>query len=197
MITIKMPKFEVGDKCIYKYIDGGVYGTNKLASLPNEGAIVTIIEVQENGYMVEESTTFIYEGELEIALKPININDFYTKEVLDAYLKSAPKERHRVTPDGDIKGSEDDSKPRVSLIEPDYILEIARVLSYGAKKRGANNWKTTKPDDKYRWKDAMFRHLLAYLGGQEFDPDTGLHHLAHMSCNAMFLQYLDKQDESK
>jgi hypothetical protein len=29
----------------------------------------------------------------------------------------------------------------------------------------------------------MFRHLAAHYGGQEFDPESGLRHLAHARWN--------------
>lgn len=35
--------------------------------------------------------------------------------------------------------------------------------------------------------DALFRHLLAYLGGETEDAESGLPHLWHLACNAAFL----------
>jgi hypothetical protein len=32
----------------------------------------------------------------------------------------------------------------------------------------------------------MLRHLLAYIEGEEFDPESGLPHLAHLVTTASF-----------
>ena len=87
----------------------------------------------------------------------------------------------------------DDNKPMVSLVDPDYTLGVARVLTFGATKYGKNNWKEATPEDIDRYKDALYRHWLAYLDGEEFDPESGLPHLDHISCNTMFLRYFDAQ----
>ena len=38
-----------------------------------------------------------------------------------------------------------------------------------------------------RYVDALYRHLLAYIEGNEVDEESGLSHLAHMACNISFL----------
>ena len=85
----------------------------------------------------------------------------------------------------------DGGKPMVSLVEPNYTLGVARVLTFGAEKYGKNNWKEATEEDIQRYKDALYRHWLAYLDGEEIDPESGLPHLDHIGCNTMFLRYFD------
>jgi hypothetical protein len=64
----------------------------------------------------------------------------------------------------------------------------ARVLGFGAKKYADHNWR-----GGFKWTrlvGALMRHTLAFLGGQDLDPETGLPHLDHAACCIMFLQEL-------
>ncbi len=80
----------------------------------------------------------------------------------------------------------DADKPMMSLVPPDAELEIAKVLTFGAKKYDIDNWKYVK-DGKRRYLDAMLRHITAYRKGETLDPESGLHHLAHAGCCLMFI----------
>ena len=84
----------------------------------------------------------------------------------------------------------DIGKPMVSLVEPKYILGMAEVLTFGAKKYAIDNWKSATIEDIRRIKDSLLRHTLAYTSGELVDPETGLSHTYHIGCNAMFLDYL-------
>ena len=99
------------------------------------------------------------------------------------------------TNDGGEFMKNDSKKPMVSLVEPQFILGIADVLTFGAEKYAIDNWK--KVDDIRRYKDALLRHTLAYTGGELIDPETELSHAYHIGCNAMFLDYLLKQKKGK
>lgn len=83
----------------------------------------------------------------------------------------------------------DDDKIQPSLITPSYIKGTAKVLTLGAKKYSKDNWQ--KCDDRSRYEDALLRHILAYQSGEKCDPETGLSHLYHASCNLMFLDHFD------
>lgn len=84
----------------------------------------------------------------------------------------------------------DADKPMVSLIEPSFIIGTAEVMTYGAKKYAIDNWKQATPADIRRIKDSLLRHTLAYTSGELLDPETGLSHSYHATCNLMFLNYL-------
>ena len=93
---------------------------------------------------------------------------------------------------------DDTGKARVELIESDFVLGIGKVLTYGASEYGAHNWKLgNSPEDIERIKGALYRHFLKYQGGEITDPDTGLSHLYAIGCNAMFLDYFDRQQNQK
>jgi hypothetical protein len=81
----------------------------------------------------------------------------------------------------------DGGKIRPSLLIEDMagaIDHVSAVLTYGAEKYEDRGWKKVDPS---RYADAMYRHRLAFLQGEKFDEESGLHHLAHYACNAMFL----------
>jgi hypothetical protein len=92
---------------------------------------------------------------------------------------------------------DDTDKPRVSLVDPKFILGISEILTFGANKYGANNWKTAKTTDIPRYKDALLRHLLAYLDGEYIDPESKKPHLYHIGCNLMFLDYFERLQRNK
>ena len=88
----------------------------------------------------------------------------------------------------------DDNKPMVRLVESEFVLGVAAVATFGAGKYGEDNWKFAKEEDIKRYKDAAYRHWLAYLGGEHTDFESGLPHLDHLAWNVMALGYLEKRD---
>jgi len=93
------------------------------------------------------------------------------------------------TPESFVK--HDDGKLPLSLLPVESLEEIARVLQFGARKYDRNNWK--KGGKWSRVVDACFRHLYAWLKGEDEDPETGISHLAHAACNLLFLIYFEKK----
>jgi|TARA_R110000744_G_scaffold91126_1_gene176964 hypothetical protein len=79
----------------------------------------------------------------------------------------------------------DGGKTRYDLVPPKIIQGIAEVLTFGANKYGANNWKSV--DDPERYVGALYRHLEAYRRGEFIDPESGFSHLEHASTNLAFL----------
>ena len=83
----------------------------------------------------------------------------------------------------------DQGKPLFSLLTRSLavpLLRVAEVLTYGANKYKADSWQTI-PNAKVRYEDALDRHLNAWKRGETHDPESGLHHLAHVATNALFL----------
>lgn len=108
-------------------------------------------------------------------------------EVDGRYLAINNAKRKKPTPKKpDQKAKADAGKPRLSLVPPEIIFDIARVREYGNAKYGAtDNWKTVEVE---RYRDAAFRHLLAYIRDpQGKDEESGLPHLWHLACNVAFL----------
>lgn len=82
----------------------------------------------------------------------------------------------------------DGDKPRTNLLTqgcPLALLEISKVLTFGAKKYADNSWQTV-PDGQNRYNAAGLRHDLAHALGEVNDPESGLNHLAHKACCALF-----------
>lgn len=76
-------------------------------------------------------------------------------------------------------------KTRHDLVPAFAQEQYARVLTAGAKKYAARNWERGMP-----WSTvlgSMKRHIEAFSGGEDFDPETGILHMAHVMCNAAFL----------
>lgn len=89
------------------------------------------------------------------------------------------------------KGKKDDfGKPMVDLLIPEFIEDLAKVLTMGAQKYGLENWKHNL--EKRRILAALYRHLLQYHKGEVYDEESGLNHLCHIAINAMFLYWYDE-----
>jgi hypothetical protein len=69
---------------------------------------------------------------------------------------------------------------RFDLIDGSAIFEMAKVLSEGAKKYGAENWRNIDVSDHM---NHLIAHAYAYLSGDRTDE-----HLSHIMCRAMFAQ---------
>lgn len=83
----------------------------------------------------------------------------------------------------------DGGKPRMALLFdgcPNALEAVASVLTFGAQKYAAHSWQSV-PEGEERYKSALLRHLTAVGKGEELDPESGLHHLAHAACNALFI----------
>lgn len=79
----------------------------------------------------------------------------------------------------------DTDKLRYDLIPPEWTEGDAEILTFGANKYKPNNWREI--DDLGRYEAALMRHFIAYLKGELYDPETGLHHMKHLRTNAGFL----------
>lgn len=78
------------------------------------------------------------------------------------------------------------------LVPRRLLTAVARIREYGNRKYasgGPDNWKKVEPA---RWREAAFRHFLAYLDDPlGLDEESGLPHLWHLACNIAFLCELD------
>lgn len=90
----------------------------------------------------------------------------------------------------------DAGKPRPTLVPPQIIFDIARVREYGLKKYGdKESWKSVEVE---RYRDAMCRHLIAYLKNPNGeDEESKLPHLWHVATNVAFLCELEKDNEKE
>lgn len=81
----------------------------------------------------------------------------------------------------------DTGKPRLGLIDTIFLWGLARVLTFGAQKYAAHNWRKGIECD--RLYDALQRHLTAWNAGEDIDAESGLNHLDHAACELMFLRW--------
>jgi len=87
----------------------------------------------------------------------------------------------------------DKGKLQITLVPTEVIRNIAKVRMYGNEKYHAPyNWVVVEKD---RYKDALMRHLLAYLDdSNSIDEESGLPHLWHAACNIAFLCEMERKD---
>ena len=83
----------------------------------------------------------------------------------------------------------DSDKIRMDLLDPYAIEQLSAVLTFGAKKYAAHNWRKGIP--KSRLIAALLRHTFAYLRGEDIDEESGLSHIAHAMCCCMFILGLE------
>lgn len=79
----------------------------------------------------------------------------------------------------------DDGKARFDLLSPPFLFGTAEVLRYGAVKYADRNWE--KGISYGRVFAGIMRHLWAWWGGEDRDPETGMSHLWHSACGIQFL----------
>lgn len=85
----------------------------------------------------------------------------------------------------ELEGTKHDGeKVRLDLLSTIWINGVGSVLTFGAKKYSANNWR--KGIKLSRLLGAALRHIFAFLAGEDKDPESGLSHLYHASCCIMF-----------
>ncbi len=122
--------------------------------------------------------------------------------------ESAPARQTALRQDAPGEGVKgDNGKPDLSLLSPIWVFGVASTLTYGAKKRGAHNWR--KGIKTTRLVAGALRHIFQFIGGEDYDfdancPDcqahkaggepcekhSGQHHLDCASCNLMFAREL-------
>ena len=100
-----------------------------------------------------------------------------------------PKSREKQNLDSTVGIKYDADKIQTELLSSIAILELSKVLTFGAKKYAAHNWR--KGISRTRLLGALLRHTFAYLGGEDKDPETGLSHIAHAMCCCMFILELE------
>jgi hypothetical protein len=76
-------------------------------------------------------------------------------------------------------------KVRLSLLPPAALVEVCRVREFGARKYEAWDWCKGRPWTEYL--DAAMRHQMAWMAGEDNDPESGRSHIAHAVCSLLFI----------
>lgn len=102
-----------------------------------------------------------------------------------------PKDFTLVTPENSIArpilAERKVGKVPIELVDtgfPHALWELAKVLGWAADNKGykPNDWKQL-PNAKAAFQAAASRHRMKPLLGEEFDPESGLHHKVHELFN--------------
>jgi len=76
--------------------------------------------------------------------------------------------------------------PISMVLEANHAINgCASVLKFGAKKYARGNWRKGLSHTEIC--DSLLRHLSSYLSGENNDQESGLRHVDHIMCNALFL----------
>ena len=81
----------------------------------------------------------------------------------------------------------DQDKPRMDLLDAQALEGLARVLTFGASKYDAHNWRGGISYS--RLLAAALRHIFAIQRGEDYDPESGELHADHAQCCLMFLSH--------
>lgn len=119
------------------------------------------------------------------------------------YIKSRPLKVKGISADlamdayAPVGKKDDKGKLRYSLLTegmPKGLEAVVEVLEYGAIKYEPHNWQKVEGGIE-RYKEALLRHVNNKEGLLlARDSESGLLHLAHIACNALFLLELLKGD---
>lgn len=122
-----------------------------------------------------------------------NVSDakWYEEEIIRPI---GEKSEEGLTMSNDQTVKADAGKLRLTLVPREIIRAIARARMYGLKKYGdAESWRSVSVE---RYRDALFRHLLAYLDDPYgVDEESGLSHLDHLGFNVAVLCELEKGEK--
>lgn len=76
-------------------------------------------------------------------------------------------------------------KDRWDLLPMDATEQVVKVLTRGAEKYAERNW-----ERGMKWsicQGSLLRHMAKVSMGERNDQESGLPHMAHVACNALFL----------
>jgi len=199
-------KFKVGDRvkiavdnCGYECLSKGNTGT--VVGLEEESDIrATIDKIKHNPF----DGFYFKEHELRSSDKAPGGEEVVSPALAQKLTETAPESLTTspddivimpttpATPIGaaeDIPGKQKKGKLHWSFLCYDALEEIVKVREFAVNKYGSSTaWENVPKED---WLEAGLRHYTAYLKGEEKDNETGLNHMAHVLCNAMF--YLSKK----
>lgn len=79
----------------------------------------------------------------------------------------------------------DEDKPDMSLVSPVLQIGLAKVLTMGKNKYG--RYQYMNGFDYSRLLASLKRHLVAVEAGEDYDPESGEHHLFHVAANIQMI----------
>lgn len=122
-------------------------------------------------------------------------SDARTQDLYDALINH-PYRLENLAPEDeggfDQTAKADKGKIRPTLVPRQIIRDIAVVREYGNRKyHDPDNWKEVEVE---RYRDALCRHLLAYLDDpKSVDEESGIPHYKHMATNMAFICEMERE----
>lgn len=108
----------------------------------------------------------------------VNTDPSYAEEAAAHY---AAQETRVVDPE---TGGEKGEKPcKLTAIDPLALEQLGLVAGYGTEKYA--RWNYLKGYKFSSSTDAAARHMLRFLAGESFDPESGHHHMAHVAWHGL------------
>ena len=90
----------------------------------------------------------------------------------------------------------DSEKPKMYLLPPKSMLEISKVLTFGAEKYDEDNWRHLA-NLQNRYSGGALRHIFSHLDGELKDDETNYSHLAHAICCLLFKLEIELEKDSE
>ena len=130
--------------------------------------------------MIEEQRTFHFARKNEL-------EEFYSENNIPFHDFEVVGENVVFAGQSDKADRFNNGKPQLSMVlEAGLALSgCAKVLEFGAKKYDRSNWKKGLEINSIM--DSMTRHQIALMSGETIDPESGLPHVDHIMCNALFM----------
>jgi hypothetical protein len=76
-----------------------------------------------------------------------------------------------------------EGKPKLRYLSPEFLLSIARAMTWGEGKYPKDNYLKLPSEDLY---DSMLRHMLEVVKDKDsVDSESGLKHLDHFRANVL------------
>lgn len=168
-------KFNI-DETVYVTSTGhtGVVTSRITSSTGHNVYYLDTNEVYENNYPFFQEDLSSIDKELEESQYNAYLDSLEAKYLNESEKKDALEQKFKF----------DKGKIRHSLMNPDFIEEVLKVLEFGANKYEEGSWNEVA---EHRYADALYRHYMEYLKGGVIDVESTYSHMAHIVANAMFI----------
>lgn len=172
--------------------DGKYYGVSTIwCKSMRIGRIVTINNIHHADLECEEPHYHIYEDGFHV----------YTEEMIDHDKTARLHRDQQEDPQPEIVESpgggkkDDGGKLRMDLLDPEFLEEVAKVLSYGSRKYGDYNFLGLEP---HRVEASLFRHFNDYRKGEHIDHDEPhCNNMAGVAANAMMWFMIERENKNE
>lgn len=113
-----------------------------------------------------------------------------TQEALKSEVEKQFLESHQINKSEDTVSAtgslrKNSGKPEISQLDPQFLLAIAEHMTKSSKKYPKYNWALGQ--EFHTPYDSLQRHLMAFMSGEDFDPESGTSHIISAAANLMIM----------